>query len=201
MSATGRGAKRKSHDFYPTPRYCVDRLLDRCTLKPGLWLEPGAGNGAIIRAVNARVDGVRWVAIEKRASCLKKLEATGAQVLIRSIERVNNWPTERQSLRGGYDVAIGNPPYRQAQEFVEICRVVARHTFLLLRINFLGSERRQSWISQDVPDIYVVPNRPSFSGKGTDATEYAWFHWGEERRTAGCVEILDSTPALERKLK
>lgn len=32
------------------------------------------------------------------------------------------------------------------------------------------------------PDIYVLPNRPSFSGKGTDSIEYAWFVWRKENK-------------------
>ena len=70
MSATGRGAERRASDYYPTPAWCIWRLLDalslpcRCT-----WLEPAAGDGAIVRAVNAVVPDLDWVAVDIRPEC------------------------------------------------------------------------------------------------------------------------------------
>lgn len=61
MSATGRGAVRHERDFYSTPAWCVDRLLDdilpqiRVSRPDGVetWLEPCVGSGAIVEAVEA----------------------------------------------------------------------------------------------------------------------------------------------------
>lgn len=52
MSSTARGAVRKREDYYPTPGWCVRRLLEATTTKLDgkRWLEPGAGMGHIIRA-------------------------------------------------------------------------------------------------------------------------------------------------------
>lgn len=49
-----------------------------------------------------------------------------------------------------------------------------------LRLNFLGSKKRCKWLQADMPDVYVLPNRPDFTGDGGDATEYAWFVWYSE---------------------
>ena len=48
MSATNRGAVRNEHDFYPTPAWCVHRLLEAVPLPAGRWLEPCVGDGAKI---------------------------------------------------------------------------------------------------------------------------------------------------------
>jgi len=66
MSATGRGRERDEHDFYETPAWCVHRLLEAVPQLPGgAWLEPCAGKGAIIRAVNeVRKDPIHWTAVE-----------------------------------------------------------------------------------------------------------------------------------------
>ncbi len=116
------------------------------------------------------------------------------------------------------------------------CKTVA----FLLRLNFLGADERSDFWREYPPDIYVLPNRPSFfvftkdeyicpsckkslqvaegepapackkcmvrgiyKGKKythSDATEYAWFVYGEERqRTSGKLVMLNSTPKEVRK--
>jgi len=85
-----------------------------------------------------------------------------------------------------YDLIITNPPFSLAMEFIEKSfqwrksdkSIVA----MLLRLNFLGSKKRASWLRQHTPSVYVSPKRPSFAlnkdGKrGTDSIEYAWFVW------------------------
>jgi hypothetical protein len=51
----------------------------------------------------------------------------------------------------------------------------------LLRLNWLGGQARAAWHRANPCDVYVLPRRPSFTGKGTDATEYAWMVWGTGR--------------------
>jgi hypothetical protein len=48
---------------------------------------------------------------------------------------------------------------------------------------------------------FVLPNRPSFTGKGTDATAYAWFCWNNFRPPPGRLYVLDSTPLKDRRAK
>lgn len=94
MTATGRGAERVDLDAYPTPSWCVRRLLEavdlplelpaeRGTLTHGTrgarWLEPCAGDGAIIRAANAyctaagKAAEIFWHANELRPEMLPLL--------------------------------------------------------------------------------------------------------------------------------
>jgi hypothetical protein len=47
-----------------------------------------------------------------------------------------------------------------------------------------------------MPDIYVLPNRPDFSGGGGDSCEYAWFVWSPFAR--GSVSVLPTTPKSVR---
>jgi hypothetical protein len=96
-----------------------------------------------------------------------------------------------------YSVAISNPPFSLAQEFIDLCLQRATHTVMLLRLNFLSSEKRHEFMTNTRPDVYVLPNRPSFVGGGkTDSIEYAWFHWHPE--ASGKLRILGLTPALDR---
>lgn len=198
MSATGRGATRKAHDLYSTPRWAVDRLLERVDLPGGRWLEPCAGEGRIIQAVNEteRVD-ISWTAIEIMPECRARLDgATEAgTVHIGDFLKLN---------AGGpkYAVAITNPPYFHAKQFVQRCQQIASVTVMLLRVNFFASEKRHEWLSADMPDLYVLPNRPSFTGQGTDATEYCWAVWEPAaKRRRGSIQLLDLTPGHERKAR
>jgi hypothetical protein len=54
---------------------------------------------------------------------------------------------------------------------------------MLLRINYLGSISRHEWWKENSPTaLHVLSKRPSFTGKGTDATDYAWFVWDKSNR-------------------
>ena len=54
---------------------------------------------------------------------------------------------------------------------------------MLLRINYLGSISRHEWWKENTPiAIHVLSKRPSFTGKGTDATDYAWYVWDKSDR-------------------
>jgi hypothetical protein len=101
---------------------------------------------------------------------------------------------------GPLDVVITNPPYRQALDFVRWGRAHAPVTAMLLRLNFLGTAQRVAFLRDHPPDVFVIPDRPSFDGIGHDSIEYAWFVWrrDEEPRVAGRIAVLASTPVRER---
>ena len=198
MSATNRGGQRSPADYYPTPAWCVARLLEAVDLPDGLWIEPCAGVGDIVAAVQATGRSPRWAVNELRAECRPALQG-----LCRAQDSVSIGPMEDWAPPGRAAVAITNPPFRLAQEVVAWCRQHADVAVLLLRLNFVGSERRAPLMRAHPPDVYVLPNRPSFTGKGTDSVEYAWFVW-DQRRAAdpaagGRLRVLDLTPAAARQ--
>jgi hypothetical protein len=198
MSSTNRGAERAEADNYPTPAWCVDRLLDRIgsALPGGQWLEAAAGDGNIIRAVNERGLGVTWDAVELRSCC--------HEPLVKLLDDDHVWagqdflPFADTYGGNGYQVCITNPPYSLACAFVERCLLLARIVAMPLRLNFLASKERVDWWKRvGIPNLYVLPNRPDFSGGGGDSCEYAWFVWdrGEPNVLGrGRVEVLDLTP-------
>jgi len=107
---------------------------------------------------------------------------------------VFEWKPERP-----FDLAITNPPFRHAMEVVQWCLAHAERSVLLLRLNFLGSVKRAPFLREHTPDVYVLPNRPSFTGRGTDSVEYAWFDWDRRRNRPAQVQVLPLTPANERR--
>jgi hypothetical protein len=198
MSATNRGSLRHPADFYATPSWCVDRLLEKLKLPGGNWLEPGAGEGNLIRAVN-RSD-VRWTALELREECRPILEALSPRPEIVITDKFVAAGVEDRAkpLHGRhFDVAFGNPPFSLAIEFVRESIKYADHVVMLLRLNFLGSRGRCAFMQEHAPDVYVLPDRPSFDGKGTDSIEYAWFVWRRAtlHQPSGRITVLDVTSA------
>jgi hypothetical protein len=148
--------------------------------------------------VNQVRTDVEWTALEYREECRTPLiHAVGTGLVVIEDYIV---PPDPSQLVPGFEVALGNPPYRLAAEFIARSLDLAKTLALLLRVNYLASEKRNVFMRSLTPDIYVLPNRPSFRGEGTDSPEYAWFLWsGERGRTRGRLRVLNTTPLEVRQ--
>lgn len=190
MSAKGRGAVVAKHEFYGTPPAPVEALLRNVALPIGTWLEPGAGDGAIIRAVNdLELRGgpvIDWAAVELQPRMARKLKDSGAKWVYTADFR--RWVAPQR-----YEVAIGNPPFSLAESFVRHAATMADQVVMLLRLNWLGSssKRRHLFEQLGMPDVFPLAERPSFQDDGgTDAADYAWFRWKRHGKQRGIVQIL-----------
>ena len=193
MSSTNRAAPRRPADYYPTPTWCTALLLEELHLPGGRWLEPCAGDGAILRAVSSVRDDVVWHTGDIRAS--GGVVADHPAVARHTTgDFLSMTPPEVP-----YDVLLTNPPYSLAMEFVRHGLLMADHVVMLLRLNFLASGGRAAFMREHTPSVYVLPNRPSFTGKGTDSIEYAWFHWSRLGGEAAQVRVLRALSPAERK--
>ena len=198
MSSTNRGSQRNRADNYPTPTWCVRRLLEAVKLPGGTWLEPTAGAGAIIEGVNAVRDDIEWTAVELRSECrgpLGKLVGDTRRVHIADFTEFSPAGVKEPN------VVITNPPYLHAMPIVEHALGFGGLVVMLLRLNFLSSGTRAEFLRRHPPDVYVLPNRPSFTASGkTDSIEYAWFVWNPgRRRRKGAIHVLAPTSKDERR--
>ena len=175
MSATNRGCERKAYDFYATPSETIRTFLANFDgISSGdRILEPSAGNGQIIKALREGGYDNRIDAVELRPEERGTLEALADNVTIGSF-----FDYEPDC---GYDVIIGNPPYSLALDFINKSLELLHPgglLILLLRTNFLESEKRFKWWQEHpLSGLYTLHKRPSFTGRGTDATSYSWFVW------------------------
>lgn len=173
MSATNRGTVRTQNDFYATPIDVVENMLSFINLD-GVEkiLEPSAGNGNILKAIanktNAEITSLEIR--EEEYSSLKEL----SDIVI--IDDFINYEFDDK-----YDLIIGNPPYSNAIDFVEKSLSLLSENgrlIFLLRTAFLESKKRyEFWQNNSLSELLVLSKRPSFTGKGTDATSYSWFVW------------------------
>jgi hypothetical protein len=192
MSKTRNPKREGNADFYPTPAWCVHRLLETIVLPHGRWLEPAIGDGAIKKAVNDFIvyeePQIQWTTIDIRDT--KHADIVADYIGIDCKELCDQY----------FSVVITNPPYNQAMAFVEESLKRARFVIMLLRLNWLASKIRAPFLRVNTPDVYVLPNRPSFDSKGTDSCDYGWFVWDtENHKSRGYIEILETTPLKERQ--
>lgn len=193
-------------DWYRSPAWTLLRLLDILVL-PGAgsrYVEPGAGDGILIRALNTwrerrRLAPVSWDAWEIDEQHRRMLETTGAHVHMQDF--FSALPPASK-----FDVALGNPSYELAESVYRRCRSMARQVVLLLPLDFLGSAERQAMFAADMPNIFVLPQRPTFvvsnkidtdgkvSTTTSDAQVYCFAHWPEEPQPRGTIRVLGLTP-------
>lgn len=153
MSASGRGADRRPNDFYQTPLYTIESLFKVLDFnKVNNFFEPCKGIGNIYNNVD----------VKDKDYC----------------EILENKDYLNTPLNREYDLIITNPPFTYAKEFLEKSLTESKSVWYLLRLNFLESKERSDWWKDKNPThLLTLSARPSFTGKGTDATGYAWFGW------------------------
>jgi hypothetical protein len=171
MSATNRRAVRRAYDFYETPEEVTrEFLFEYFEGDFHVILEPCAGSGKMVKVLRDRFP-LAWI----EANDIRD----GPPIPYANKRYTLDF---LKMLKGdaNYDLIFTNPPYSLAEEIItHALETWSKATVvMLLRLNFLGSQKRKPfWDKHPVSEIYVLSKRPSFTGKGTDATEYAWFVW------------------------
>lgn len=208
MSSTARGGQKSPADNYPSPNWTIHRFLDRFVVHHpelgDLWLEPGAGEGNLIHATQEWTEAkqpwrkITWDACDIRVEVEPFLDNLGVRNISIGDYFVNGPPTDDK-----YDMIITNPPFSLAMPFINrSLEANTRFVVMLQRLNFMGSINRHAFMQRYHPDLYILPNRPSFKATGaTDSIEYAWFVWDKEnlQRSSGTHYLLDTTPKADRK--
>lgn len=176
---------RHPDDAYLTPQPLANAIalaLARYIPAPQSILEPSAGEGAFVNAAQLAWPRARIQAVEPRYEAGSRLTVPTYHGVLE--EYCHRTP---ESI---FDLALGNPPYIRAEAHVALCRAQARTVAFLLRMSFLGSRRRASTLWSKPGLMYLMPlaQRPSFTGGGTDTSEYAVFIW--ERGFDGRPTVL-----------
>lgn len=178
MSRAKPIAERNALDFYATPQALADAICRHLSSRCG-WcvVEPSAGHGPFVRAARKEFGpDVEIVAIDVSPDRLPELSEAGADaVLVSDWLQITALPSEYPTL------ILGNPPFREAEEHIRHALDLMRpgdSLAFLLRLNLLGSRGRVAlWESTPLAEVVPLVPRPSFTGGGSDATEYGLFVW------------------------
>lgn len=210
MSSTRRNdPARIERDRYETPGWCIEFMVDKVRKyfdaaagRDLQIIDVGAGDGRIGKALRRVLPEalVTYVEIDEsvcdlsKAGDLEKWEI--GDYLRMDLDKL----VERRRV-----LFVGNPPFSAATEIVFKTVDWMKHRWervaaepmlavFLLRMNWLGSERRQPWLEENPPTrLTVLTPRPSFCVRVTrmddgkmkrssnDSCEYAWIWWEAHR--------------------
>lgn len=211
MSATNRGGEREKNDHYGTPMsVCLKAMRVVPIVSPDVVvLDPGAGTGnwgAATRLLypDACIDGVELrdspdpganSVYELAQASVADLAWPGVTARPLQGPLYDSWQsntdflsTSTASLGSTYDLSVGNPPYKLAEEFVRHAMTLVSpdgHIAFLLRLSFLEGRARAAGLWKDYPlkRLHVLSKRPSFTGNSkTDAAAYALFVWQKSHK-------------------
>lgn len=173
--STARTEARDSDVKY-TPAPAVWSLLrdDRAPPKSRPVVEPCAGDGAIVRVLQAAGYFVQL------ANEIRREELAGLRELCTAqcADWIHFCETEQPRLIDSS--VVTNPPFTIARDIAAATLVhYPAYLGLLLRCNTIGSRPWASfWNAFPPTAIRPLKDRPSFSGDGhTDAAEYMWAIW------------------------
>jgi hypothetical protein len=160
-SIIGAGNKRKPNDFYPTPGYAIDYILDNVKFEGRVW-EPSCGDGAISKKLIERGYDVRSDDLNDYG-----YGNTGLNFL------------ETNDVE---DNIITNPLFNISTEYaIKALKHVKRKFVMLNRLVFLeGAKRRDVLFSQNkLKIVHVYSKRLSFNEK-SGMLCFAWFEFDNE---------------------
>jgi len=155
--------QREIHDFYATPAHATLALLERETFEGSIW-ECACGNGAISKLLE------------------NDNEVYSTDLVDRGYGEQLDFLDKSINLK--YDNIITNPPYKYAQEFVELSLERSnKKVAMLLKLNFLEGQKRNKFFNETpLKNVYVFSKRLSFDkgnekSKGNGLLAYAWYVW------------------------
>lgn len=170
---------RRALDAYYTPDALTSVLVGLLPeLPPGEFaLEPHCGGGAFVRAMEARCWDVLSLDVEP-----------GNPLAMLEHDFLAPWPFKERPY-----VVVGNSPFTGAEEHVrQALSVSRRYVAFLLRLAFLESKGRiPFWREWPARKVWVLAQRPSFTGGKTDSCAYMFVLWDKEHAGPTDLEVLD----------
>lgn len=162
-------------DAYYTPDRLAVALVGLLPIGPGdVALEPHAGGGAFVRALNAKGAGVFAGDVNRDAAGLAQADFAVVGDFL-----------DLDDAGPGVTWIVGNPPYSDAEAHIRhALDITGRHVAFLLRLAILETKIRiPLWEEHPPRKVWVLSQRPSFTGNGkTDSCAYGWFWWDREHQ-------------------
>jgi hypothetical protein len=167
---------REKDDFYGTPAWVTERLLDRESFHERVW-EPACGEGHISGVLQRHGHDVVKTDLVQRGAAQELHDF----LLVRT--------------RMG-EAIVTNPPFKLAQEFVQHgLDLGVTKIAMLLKLSFSQSKQRTPWLMRSpLSRLLIVPERITFHAakdrnpyRSSFMDSYAWFVW--DRRHVGPATV------------
>lgn len=175
--------QRRDLDYYPTAIIDAERGLDFLFHTMSLYgetphapvvLDPGAGDGVWGNVLKRECPSAAIYGVELRE--VRRPEVYTAWA-------VGDFLAGAALIEPSFDLVIGNPPYKNAEQWIRRSLDVVKeggYLLFLLRLTFLESQKRASGLFVEHPPLRVAVcgRRPSFSGNGkTSPDAYMYCIW------------------------
>jgi hypothetical protein len=193
MSSTGRGGIRIPMDAYFTPDDLAAKLVGLLPIgETDSVLEPHVGGGAFLRALGGRqILGLTMACdVDSHAPGLHQATAF----------RIGDFLTCSWEA----DWIVGNPPFTGFEAHLDKALTLAPNVAFLLRLAVMESTKRiESWTRWPLRKVWVLAERPSFTGGKTDSCAYGWFwfqrgHIGPAEVVPGWLEVSQPAAVQQR---
>lgn len=202
----------QSRGLYATPRWPIALLLSTrscpCCSQPapavrlpfhGAWLEPCAGEGSICYATSELHHEVRWTAVERDPDLFERFLKPALERRELAAAHHADFFEWAKTTTERFGVALLNPAFPDATEFVAECRRLALWTITLQRLDWLSGVERLAFFKQHgEPELWVLADRPRFRGRGQDSGDYGFFVWGPGI-SGGRIHHLPAVPLAQRQ--
>lgn len=199
FTAADATADAERHQFRSTRYDTIAPLLDVLPLPGGLWIEPCAGDGALIRHVerwrreNGAIQVTAWIAVDIRESSPLREYCTtlGRRCAVFDGCDFTAWEPPDRRDRIGASVVITNLPWYGWEPIVDRAFELFpnAHVVGLSCMRELQNDGgRADWHLEHPADLYVCHGRQRFSAETAGYPHpVAWFHWppGQRDRTDG----------------
>lgn len=189
------GLDDRGADYWPTPAWCVEALLDS-DWPPlrGLVIEPAAGDGAILRVLKDRgYHDLQAVEIREAERGRIAAEVAGNFTIgdWLTLSRDADWMAAVVDKRR-FSICT-NPPFSIAIPFAEACLSVgAAYVALLLPVTSLAGAAAAwgpFWRQHPPTALRPLRRRPRFAGGGTDRVGVVWVIWRAGRPALDLVPV------------
>lgn len=153
---------RDPNDFYPTPTYVTEALLQVEDFGRQVW-EPACGDGAISRVLDAA-----------------GYEVISSNLIDRGYGEVGNFLTSDRKVES----IVTNPPFDKDDEFVRKALESSTHKVaMLLPVTFLEGPKRVKWLRETpLKTVHTFASRVNLCKNGEEGRKngrfvFAWFVW------------------------
>ena len=178
MSSTNRGAERRENDAYYTPDDLAAKLVGLLPIgETDSVLEPHVGGGAFLRALEGGPFRGFTMACDA--------DHTAPGLTLADERKIGDFLTCSWEA----DWIIGNPPFTGFEAHLDKALTLAPNVAFLLRLAAMESTKRiEPWTRWPLRKVWVLAERPSFTGGKTDSCAYGWFWF--ERGFGGPAEVM-----------